>query len=104
MRRWLVIVNAMVCATTSISCATTPPPIARGTLQVRCQPADAEVYVDDHFAGGCAVLQRRALQQATGARRIEIRRQGYFTQYQIVTVAQNQTTAVQVALRALPAP
>jgi PEGA domain-containing protein len=98
--------NLMACATLCLACASSPAPrpAARGTLQVRCQPADAEVYVDDHFAGNCSVMQRRPLQHTVGPRRMEIRRPGFFTEYRTVNVATNQTSAVQVSLRAVPAP
>lgn len=96
---------AIALALTSLAaCASAPAPAASGTLRVACTPDDAEVYLDDRFAGACAVLRARPLAAAAGLRRVEIRRPGHFTRYVEAEVRARASSDLRVDLRKSPEP
>ena len=71
-------------------------------LQVTCNVPEARVYVDDVFRGRAAELERGALPVRSGARRVEVRADGWFTAYRDVTVPQAGHAGVDVTLRRVP--
>jgi hypothetical protein len=71
-------------------------------LVVDCPVADARVYVDEVLAGRAADLRGRAVQVRAGARRVEVRADGYFTSYREVAVPHGGRATVAVELRRVP--
>jgi hypothetical protein len=87
----------------SAACAPTLKSVrADGQLAVACNVPEARVYVDDVFRGRAAELSGGAMLVPSGARRIEVRADGWFTAYRDVTVPHAGRAAVNVALRRVP--
>jgi hypothetical protein len=85
------------------ACAPTKAVVrADGQLQVTCNVADARVYVDDVFRGRAAELEHGVMLVPSGARRVEVRADGWFTAYRDVTVPHAGRAGVDVALRRVP--
>ena len=96
----LVVAAALV----SIACAPTAKSVVRadGQLKVACNVPDARVYVDEVFRGRAAELRGRAVAVPAGARRVEVRADGWFTAYRDVTVPPKGRATVEVPLRRVP--
>jgi hypothetical protein len=96
----LIVAAALV----SIACAPTAKSVVRadGQLKVACNVPDARVYVDDVFRGRAIELAAGALLVPSGARRVEVRADGWFTAYRDVVVPHAGRAAVDVALRKVP--
>ena len=73
-----------------------------GRLRVGCVPADAMLYVDGRFLGTVASLKGRAVALPEGLRRVEVRRQGYFSHLAEVQVAKGARRRLDVRLRKQP--
>jgi hypothetical protein len=71
-------------------------------LAVACNVPDARVYVDDVFRGRAAELRGQALLVPSGARRVEVRADGWFPAYRDVVVPHAGRAAVDVELRRVP--
>jgi hypothetical protein len=86
-------------------CATTgAKPVVRADAQlaVACNVPDARVYVDDVFRGRAIELAHGALLVPSGARRVEVRADGWFTAYRDVSVPHAGHAYVEVDLRRVP--
>jgi hypothetical protein len=83
---------------TGISVA--PAPAARARIQFRIEPADAVVYLDDHFAGTGEELSSlsRGLIVSPGAHKIVVSRPGYATQASQVEVTTERPQLVEITL------
>jgi hypothetical protein len=86
------------------ACASTAKSVVRadGQLAVGCNVPEARVYVDDVFRGRAAELGGAALLVPSGARRVEVRADGWFTAYRDVVVPHAGRATVDVALRRVP--
>jgi hypothetical protein len=69
------------------------------TLEVRCAVPEARVYVDDVFVGPA---DARPISVRAGARRVEIRADGWFSAYREVEAPPNGRARVEVELRPVP--
>lgn len=69
-----------------------------GELALRVQPADADVLIDGERWEGGATDERLVVQLGAGTHRLEIRKDGYRTYFTDITVRDNGTTALNVAL------
>jgi len=86
-----------------MACAPTRATVrADGQLAIACNVPEARVYVDDVFRGRAAELAGAALLVPSGARRVEVRADGWFTAYRDVTVPHAGRARVDVALRRVP--
>jgi hypothetical protein len=83
---------------TGISVAPAPP--ARARIQFRIEPADAAVYLDDHFAGTAEELSSlgRGLIVSPGAHKIVVSRPGYATQAAQVEATTERPQLVEITL------
>jgi hypothetical protein len=87
----------------SAACAPTKSVVrADGQLAVACNVPEARVYVDDVFRGRAAELAVGALVVPSGARRVEVRADGWFTAYRDVVVPHAGRARVDVALQRVP--
>jgi len=85
------------------ACAPTKAVVrADGQLQVTCNVPEARVYVDDVFRGRAAEVEHGVMLVPSGARRVEVRADGWFTAYRDVTVPHAGRARVDVALRRVP--
>ena len=85
------------------ACAPTKAVVrADGQLAVACNVPEARVYVDDVFRGRAAELAAGALLVPSGARRVEVRADGWFTAYRDVSVPHAGRATVDVELRRVP--
>jgi hypothetical protein len=94
----------LACCCFAAACAPTGKSVVRadGQLAVACNVPDARVYVDDVFRGRAIELSAGALLVPSGARRVEVRADGWFTAYRDVVVPHAGRAAVAVALRKVP--
>ncbi len=103
MPRTMWILLALVCFS---SCKTTNPgpPQARalGGLVLRCEPMDAKIFVDDQYLGQVSALTKQPLHLPAGLRRVEIRREGFFSHFTEVTIDKGVRQKLTVKLRKEP--
>ena len=71
-------------------------------LHIICEPADAQLYVDDRYMGSTEGLAKRALELSPGVHRIEIRRVGHFAHFAEVTLARGVKQVLKVKMRREP--
>lgn len=71
-------------------------------VELRCEPDDALVYVDDQYRGSARVLASRTLMVPEGPHRVEIRRDGYFPHFVEITAAKGVKQRLEVKLRKEP--
>jgi len=97
--KWLV-----AAALFGIACAPTAKSVVRadGQLAVSCNVPEARVYVDDVFRGRAAELAGAAMLVPSGARRVEVRADGWFSAYRDVVVPHAGRARVEVALHRVP--
>jgi hypothetical protein len=92
-------------AASSPGCRTGAPaagPQRLGSLQIRCQPADVLVYVDDHLEMAPSRPSQEALALPVGFHRVEIRKDGYFPHFAEITIVEGGRQTIAVALRKEP--
>jgi len=88
----------------SAACAPTAKSVVRADAQlaIACNVPDARVYVDDVFRGRAAELEHGVMLVPSGARRVEVRADGWFTAYRDVTVPHAGRAGVDVPLQRVP--
>ena len=80
---------------------TYPPPGNRsesGSLSIRVQPANAEVFIDGARWDGAAGDQRLVVQVAPGVHHVEARSEGYRTYQSDITVRPGEASTVNISL------
>jgi len=95
--RWLVALLLAACAPTG---RVVRKPDA--SLSLRCNVEQARVYLDDAFVGRAGELAGRALPVVSGARRVELRADGFFSAYRDVDVAKGAAATLDVQLHKIP--
>lgn len=74
-------------------------PTAFGTLALRIQPDDAEVFIDDEpWDGDATEGGRLMVEVAPGVRRVEVKKNGYVTFVTDVRIRRGETTSLNVNL------
>lgn len=73
-------------------------PARFGTLALRVQPADAEVFVDGEAWTGAADDGRFSIQLSEGRHRVEVRRSGLTTYAEDVLIRRDRTLTLNVSL------
>jgi len=71
-------------------------------MTIACDRPEALIFVDDRHVGSVASLKGRALALHPGARRIEVRSDGFFAFYRDVTLARGSHERLVVKLRRVP--
>ena len=79
-----------------------PPRTVKGGLIIVCDPADAEVLLNDRFVGVASTFATRPLPLAEGQHRVELRRDGYFSAHFEVRGARGVRQQLDVELRQIP--
>jgi hypothetical protein len=99
MRAWA----AFALAVASAACASTAQ-VRRpdAALAVECDVAEARVYVDDTFVGRADELALRPAPVHAGARRVEVRADGYFSAFRDVAIAPGERARMRVGLHRVP--
>ncbi len=69
-----------------------------GRITVKCDDANAAVYVDDHLMGRAAETAAKPVEVTSGAHRIEVRAEGKLTAYRDVVLPENGRATVEVTL------
>ena len=81
-----------------------PPPaeprVRSGTLAVRLQPADAEIWIDGERWTPPAQQEAHAIRLTEGRHRIEVRKSGFVTYTEEVLIRGSRTLALTVTLKA----
>lgn len=101
-----LILRAALLAPLALGACPTPGPGTPGRplvgVELRCEPDDALVYVDDQYRGSARVLASRPLMVPEGPHRVEIRRDGYFPHFVELTAAKGVRQRLEVKLRKEP--
>ncbi len=95
----------LACALLLAACPPPGPGVPARPLvgvQLRCEPPDALIYVDDQYQGSAAALASRPLMLPEGMHRIEIRRDGYFPHFVELTASKGVQQRLDVKLRKEP--
>lgn len=97
----------LVPALTAMACGATqsarrPASAPAAFLLLECTMPGARVYVDDVFVGLARQLDARPLELAPGARRLEVRADGYFTIYRDLALLPGERHYERVRLRQMP--
>jgi len=71
-------------------------------LYIKCQPDDAQIFVDDRYMGTVKGLDKRPLKLGVGLHRLEIRSEGYFTHFAEVKLVHGLKQDLDVKLRKEP--
>ena len=58
-----------------------PPPPGKGFLEIRCETAGAELFVDDVFQGEVARYREGVVPLPVGSHRLTIKAAGFYTWY-----------------------
>ncbi len=69
------------------------------TLAVRCGDRDAQIFVDDAYAGLALDSAAHPLGLGAGLHRVEVRAPGRFAAFRSVTLARGDRATVEVTLR-----
>lgn len=75
-----------------------PAPARFGTLSLRVQPADAEIFVDGQRWSGSPDQDRIFIQLPEGRHRVEVRKPGFATYTEEVLIRRDRTLSVNVGL------
>lgn len=74
----------------------------RGTLRFEVEPAGAIVEVDEQRVGPAEMFQAKGLLLKPGQHRVILRAEGYFTEYRLIEIAEDQVTVLELELRPVP--
>jgi hypothetical protein len=91
--RWVVLLGLAACAGPQAS-----RKAPQSVLEVRCAVPEARVYIDDVFAGRAD----RPISVKAGARRVEIRADGWFSAFREVEAPPGGRARLEVELRPVP--
>ncbi len=78
-----------------------PAPPDQGFVQITCDPADVDIYVDGAFAGRLDGYPEGVLRLPRGTRRLELRQRDRYPYYQVIEVG---AEGVRVDTRLVPIP
>lgn len=76
-----------------------PPPPGQGFIEIRCAPGDADVFVDDRYAGRLDGYRGGVIRLPEGRRRIALRKTGHYSWYGVFDLG---PAGVQVRTRLVP--
>jgi hypothetical protein len=71
-------------------------------VHIECEPADAQLYLDDKYLGSVKGLDSKPLMLGEGDHRLEIRKDGYFSHFAEIKVVRGVRQRLKVKLRAVP--
>lgn len=91
-------VSGLAAALVATACATARPP-ALATLRLRCNVAEATLWIDDTLVGRASEWAKGRAMPA-GFRRVEVRAPGYFTFYAEVSPKTGEAVALDAELQA----
>lgn len=78
-----------------------PPPPGVGFVQIRCEPADVEVFVDDRYFGQLPGYVEGVVRLPVGRHRLKLGRKGFYAWYGEVEVG---PAAVHIDTHLVPEP
>lgn len=65
-----------------------PPPPGAGFVEIECEPATADLYVDGVYRGRLDGYRNGVVRMPEGQRRIALRKTGHYTWYGVIRVGQ----------------
>jgi len=74
----------------------------RGTLRFEVAPGEAVVEVDEKRLGPASMFEEKGLLLKPGQHRVILRADGFFTEYQLVEITEDQVTVLELELRPVP--
>lgn len=94
MRNFLILLTLSGCGGGVIQRAgeLPPPPPGVGFVQITCEPTDAELFVDDRYAGLLSGYAQGVVRLPEGRRRLKLVRKGFYAWYGEVVAGPQATT------------
>jgi hypothetical protein len=74
----------------------------RGTLRFAVEPGEAVVEVDEKRLGPASMFETKGLLLKPGQHRVILRAEGFFTEYRLVDISEDQVTVLELDLRPVP--
>jgi hypothetical protein len=100
---WPAVVLVLALSATACGAGQQPADVGpRGTLRIDGEPATAIVEVDEKRLGPVGMFSEKGLLLKPGQHRVIIRAEGYFPAYELVEIAEDQVTVLEVELRPVP--
>jgi len=96
---------AIVCLLLLTACGAAQRPAdvgPRGTLRFEVEPGAATVEVDEQRLGPASMFEDKGLLLKPGQHRVILRADGFFTEYRLVDITEDQVTVLQLDLRPVP--
>jgi hypothetical protein len=88
-----------------LSCGAGQRPVdvgPRGTLRIEGQPGTAIVEVDEKRLGPAEMFEDKGLLLKPGQHRVILRAEGYFPEYRLIEITEDEVTVLEVQLRPVP--
>jgi hypothetical protein len=77
-------------------------PEVRGTVRFTGDPSDAELTVNETHLGPIGMFKDSGVRLRPGKQRVEVSKDGYFTEYRLVDVEADKIIQVEIHLREIP--
>lgn len=74
----------------------------RGTVRFKGEPQDAELTVNETHLGPIGMFEESGVRLRPGKQRVEVSKDGYFTEYRLVDVEANKLVEMEIRLREIP--
>ncbi|MBN2715277.1 MAG: PEGA domain-containing protein [Deltaproteobacteria bacterium] len=102
--RFLRIVAAFVLSFLLTACFETIAPDVgpRGTLRFKSNQKDAILEIDDTRLGPIGMFEKTGVLLKPGAHRVVVHQKGYFREYRLITVTEDQLQMVDITMTPVP--
>ena len=100
-----VLAFALLLAGAAAGCGGAQRPVdpgPRGALRFKVVPAAALVEVDEVRLGPASMFEEQGLLLKPGPHRVILKLEGYFTDYRIVDIVEDQVLSLELELRPVP--
>ena len=74
----------------------------RGTVRFTGEPADAELIINETHMGPIGMFRESGVLLRPGTQRVEVRKEGYFTEYRLIEVTADKLVEEEIRLREIP--
>jgi len=78
------------------------PEEPRGTVRFKGEPKDAELTVNETHLGPIGMFEESGVRLRPGKQRVEVSKEGYFTEYRLVDVTADGLVEMEIHLREIP--
>lgn len=81
---------------------TTLPTGPRGTLRFKCNESEAVLQINDTRLGPIGMFEESGVLLKPGQHRVMVYKDGFFKEYKLVDVAENELQVIEIAMTAIP--